>query len=94
VKSGNVLIEGTSLLKFIEADFVVMVARADQIGRTKIKPSARRALAEGLVDALFLSGEDDGESLKDSLPPELASAAPIYANRTLPELIRRIEDRR
>src|SRR5215468_428050 len=27
VKSGRVLIEGTSLLKFIEADFVVMVAR-------------------------------------------------------------------
>ena len=28
VKSSRVLIEGTSLLKFIEADFVVMVARA------------------------------------------------------------------
>ena len=93
VKSGRVLIEGTSLLKFIEADFVVMVARADQTGRTKIKPSARRALAEGLVDALYLSGEDEGSALKDSLPPELAGAAPIYANRTLPQLIEKIEDR-
>jgi molybdopterin-guanine dinucleotide biosynthesis protein len=90
VKSGKVLIEGTSLLKFIEADFVVMVARADQIGQMKIKPSARRALAEGLVDALFLSGEDDGASFKDSLPQELAGAAPIYTNALWPQLISRI----
>jgi molybdopterin-guanine dinucleotide biosynthesis protein len=93
VKSGRVLIEGTSLLKFVDADFVVMVARHDRTGRMKIKPSARRALAEGLVDALYFSGEDDA-ALNDSLPPELAGTAPIYANHTLPLLIERIEDRR
>jgi molybdopterin-guanine dinucleotide biosynthesis protein len=92
VKSGRVLIEGTSLLKFIKADFVVMVARPDQMSRVKIKPSARRALAAGLVDALYLSGDDDGEVFKDSLPPELAGAAPIYTNSLRPQLIRRIED--
>ena len=64
VKSGRVLIEGTSLLKFIEADFVVMVARPDQVGRTKIKPSARRALAGGLVDAIYFSGEDEARRSK------------------------------
>jgi len=90
VKSGRVLIEGTSLLKFIEADFVVMVARADQAGRTKIKPSARRALAEGLVDAIYFSGEDEGAAPKDSLPQELAGAAPIYAGALRPLLINRI----
>lgn len=102
VKSGRVLIEGTSLLKFVEADFVVMVARihqasgqaSGQTSRIKIKPSARRALAEGLVDALYLSGEDGAEAVKDSLPPELAGAAPIYTNRDLPQLIWRIENRR
>src|SRR5262249_25553771 len=82
VKSGRVLIEGTSLLKFIKADFTVMAARLDQTGRMKIKPSARRALAEGLVDALYLIGEGAGENcgaaLKDSLPPEFVGAAPIY----------------
>jgi len=87
VKSGRVLIEGTSLLKFIEADFVVMVARADQAGRTKIKPSARRALAEGLVDAIYFSGEDEGAALKDSLPQELVGAAPIYTGALRPQLI-------
>jgi molybdopterin-guanine dinucleotide biosynthesis protein len=90
VKSGRVLIEGTSLLKFIEADFVVMVARPDQTDRTKIKPSARRALAEGLVNAIYLSGEVDGAALIDSLPQELAGAAPIYAGALRPQLINRI----
>jgi molybdopterin-guanine dinucleotide biosynthesis protein len=94
VKSGRVLIEGTSLLKFIEADFVVMVARPDQASRMKIKPSARRALAEGLVDAIYFSGEDDGADFKDALPPELAGATPIYTNALWPQLIRRIENRR
>ncbi len=90
VKSGRVLIEGTSLLKFIEADFVVMVARADQAGRTKIKPSARRALAEGLVDAIYFCGEDEGAAPKDSLPQELAGAAPIYTCALRPQLMTRI----
>jgi molybdopterin-guanine dinucleotide biosynthesis protein len=90
VKSSRVLIEGTSLLKFIEADFVVMVARPDQTDRTKIKPSARRALAEGLVNAIYLSGEVDGAALIDSLPQELAGAAPIYAGALRPQLINRI----
>ncbi|HEY8461246.1 MAG TPA: hypothetical protein VIM99_12745, partial [Blastocatellia bacterium] len=79
-----------SLLKFIQADFAVMVARADQTGPLKIKPSARRALAEGLVDAIYLSGEGDGAAFKDSLPRELAGAAPIYAAATQPQLISRI----
>jgi molybdopterin-guanine dinucleotide biosynthesis protein len=90
VKSGRVLIEGTSLLKFIGADFAVMVARSDRTGRVKIKPSARRALTEGLVDALYLSGEDDGAALEDSLPPELAGAAPVYTDAMRPQLISRI----
>lgn len=90
VKSGRVLIEGTSLLKFIESDFVVMVARHDQLSRGKIKPSARRALAAGLVDAIYLVGEDDGAGFKDLLPPELAGATPIYTNAMWPQLISRI----
>jgi len=92
VKSGGVLIEGTSVLKFINADLAVMVARPDQMSRMKIKPSARRALSEGLVDALYLSGEggEGGAVFKDSFPPELDGAAPVYTNRDLPQLIGRI----
>jgi len=69
-----------------------MVARPDQMSRMKIKPSARRALSEGLVDALYLSSEDEGAAYKNSLPPELAGAAPIYTNRTLPQLTSQIAD--
>jgi molybdopterin-guanine dinucleotide biosynthesis protein len=84
VKSGKVLIEGTSVLKFINADFAVMVARsdqADQTNRSKIKPSARRALSEGLIDAVYFSG--DGEVLQS----EWTGAAPVYTDRDLPRLI-------
>jgi molybdopterin-guanine dinucleotide biosynthesis protein len=87
VKSGRVLIEGTSVLKFIKADFAVMVARADQ---TKIKPSARRALAEGLVAAIYFSGEDSAEAIKNSFPAELIGETPVYTSRDLPRLISRI----
>src|SRR5262245_16482814 len=88
VKSGHVFIEGTSVLKFINADFAVMVARADRMSRMKIKPSARRALSEGLVDVIYFSGECG--VIEDSIPPELAGAAPVYTNRDLPRLIGRI----
>src|SRR5262245_29675357 len=47
VKSGRVLIEGTSVLQFVNAEVAVMVARADQPGRMEINPSARRALSVG-----------------------------------------------
>lgn len=87
VKSCGVLIEGTSVLRFVEPDFAVMAARPDQV---KIKPSARRALSEGLVDAIYFSGEDDVAVIKDSFPPELAGAAPVYNNRDLPRLISQI----
>ena len=88
VKSGGVLIEGTSVLRFVNADFAVMVARADQAdqtGRMKIKPSARRALSEGLIDAIYFSG--DGEVFSPEAPPEWIGAAPVYTNRDLPRLI-------
>ena len=91
VKSGRVLIEGTSLLKFIEANFVVMVARPDQAGRTKIKPSARRAFSEGLVDALYFSGEDERRGAsKIHLPQELAGAARDIRRALRPLLMNRI----
>jgi molybdopterin-guanine dinucleotide biosynthesis protein len=85
VKSGRVLIEGTSVLKRINADFAVMVARADQMSRMKIKPSARRALSEGLVDVIYFSGQS--EVVEGLFPPELSGAAPFYTNRDLPRLI-------
>lgn len=87
VKSNGVLIEGTSFLKFIKPDLAVMVARADQ---TKIKPSARRALQGGLIDSLYLSGEDLSANGESSFPLELVGDLPIHTHRELPRLISRI----
>src|SRR5215510_9424497 len=91
VKSGRVLVEGTSALKFINPDISVLVARADQMRQMKIKPSARRALSEGHVDALYFSGvSGECDVIEDSIPPELAGVPTIYTRRDLPKLIDQI----
>jgi molybdopterin-guanine dinucleotide biosynthesis protein len=96
VRTGNVLIEGTSFLKYVKADFAILVARSD---RLQLKPSARQALLNGLVDAIYLSGDGDGEILRSqfssSVNLESKSAAiagslerlPIYTKQDFPELV-------
>jgi molybdopterin-guanine dinucleotide biosynthesis protein len=54
VRSEGVLIEGNSLLRHLEPDLFLMVARPDVL---KIKPTARRALAK--ASALYVSLEGD-----------------------------------
>ena len=94
VESCGVLVEGNSFLRFVEADFTVMVARADGL---KIKPSARRALPK--ADALYLS--DDGGVDESSLRrfdewkreaglAELLAAVPVYTRESLPQLVARV----
>ncbi len=84
VHTGRVLIEGTSLLRFIEPELAILVLRGDE---TKLKPSARRALANGQIDALYLSDEKAVE-----LPPTLAErrlieALPLYTRDTWQSLL-------
>jgi molybdopterin-guanine dinucleotide biosynthesis protein len=62
VRSEGVLIEGNSLLRHLEPDLFLMVARPDVL---KIKPTARRALAK--ASALYVSlegGVRDEESMR------------------------------
>ncbi len=54
VRTSRVLIEGTSVLKFIEPELAILVVREDQ---AQLKPSARRALTGGKIDAVYLSSE-------------------------------------
>jgi molybdopterin-guanine dinucleotide biosynthesis protein len=79
VETGNVLIEGTSFLKFIKADLALLVARADQ---TQIKPSARAALLNKQIDAAYLTSEGGAQALY--LPP---GDLPTYTQHDLPKLI-------
>ena len=94
VQAAGVLIEGNSFLKFIDADFAVMVARAEG---GKIKASARRALPKS--SALYLFETEDDAPLaserfaawrEGSADKKLIGALPVYTRDTLPQLVSRI----
>jgi molybdopterin-guanine dinucleotide biosynthesis protein len=88
VKSGGVLIEGNSLLRDLEPDFFLMVARPDVL---KIKPTARRALAK--ASALYLSSEGDERSMRRFFEwqeseglSKVISPLPAYTREDIPRL--------
>ena len=94
VEAPGVLIEGNSFLKFVRADFAVMVARADG---GKVKASARRALAKSSV--LYLPDEGDAHGTarerfaswsQSSADRVLVDALPVYTHAELPQLISRV----
>ena len=87
VRSPGVLVEGNSFLRFVDADFTLMVARAD---RLNIKPSARRVLDK--VSAFYLSGEGAGDARREAFEAwreseGLAADAPVYTREDLPRLV-------
>src|SRR5687768_10622394 len=96
VKAPGVVVEGNSFLRFIEADFAVLVARADVL---KIKPTARRALPR--ADALYLS--DAGRGIDPARRAgfaewwhargleAVAPALNVYTRESLPQLVSRVE---
>jgi hypothetical protein len=94
VQAPGVLIEGNSFLKFVRADFAVMVARADG---GKVKASARRALTRST--ALYLSDEGEGVGTarerfaswcRSSADRDLVGALPVYTHAELPQLVSRV----
>jgi hypothetical protein len=91
VAAPGVFIEGNSILDFIQADLVLMVARASG---GKIKGSARKALARS--SAIYLSniteeGSDEREKFalwrNRSGMVQLVGDLPIYTREDLPALI-------
>jgi molybdopterin-guanine dinucleotide biosynthesis protein len=95
VSAPGVIVEGNSFLRFVEADFAVLVARPDVL---KIKPSARRALPK--ASALYLSDAGGGveascfagfdEWWRSSGLDETAPALEVYTREKLPHLLSRI----
>lgn len=92
VRAHGVIVEGNSLIKHLEPDFFLMVARPDVL---KIKPTARRAL--GKASALYLSCEGDegdeqsirrfAEWQKISGLSGIISELPIYTREDIPRLV-------
>jgi molybdopterin-guanine dinucleotide biosynthesis protein len=99
VTSSGVLVEGNSFLDFIEADFAIMCARADE---NKLKTSARRTLAK--ADAIYLSATDDSdratavasfEQWRASLSIDLnVDGKPIFTRDDIPNLVEQIREGR
>jgi hypothetical protein len=95
VDAPAVLIEGNSILEFVQADFVIMVSRAS--GGT-IKGSARRTLS--CTSAVYLSniteeGSDERTKFdgwrKRCGMDQLIGDLPIYTFDDLPSLIARVK---
>jgi hypothetical protein len=95
VAAPGVFVEGNSILDFIDADFVLMVARASG---GKVKGSARRALSRS--SAIYLSniteeGTDERAKFaqwrKQSVVDKLIGDLPIYTSADLPALIARVK---
>ena len=99
VEAEGVFVEGNSFLKYVEADFVVLTARA---GGGPLKPSARRALAK--ADAVYLSEEEGagagGRETRARFAAwsaragyeELFGGVPTYAREDLPALVARVRE--
>ncbi|MDQ3907341.1 MAG: hypothetical protein M3268_03250 [Acidobacteriota bacterium] len=91
VRAQGVVVEGTSFLELVEADFAIMVARAEG---GHVKPTARRALRK--CSAIFLSDESgDPEAARarfaawarTSPDRELVESLPVYTRDDLPRLV-------
>jgi molybdopterin-guanine dinucleotide biosynthesis protein len=97
VRAGGVFIEGTSFLKYLDVDYVLMAARA-VAGGGKIKPSARRALDKTSALYLFGSSRDEASLAREqfetwraaSTDQESLSRIPVYTYEDLPQLASRI----
>src|SRR4051812_34823364 len=94
VESSGVFIEGNSFLRFIEADYGLMVAPATG---GKIKTTARRVIEQ--VDALYVSDDGLGDErsrflswLNDSADRELLKGLPLYTRDDLPRLVSSIAE--
>ncbi len=95
VKSPNVLIEGTSLLQFVNADFAVLSVGADL---SKPKASVRRALLEQKIHALYIPAENKTAARRDELLAALLAISPaidqtwlaglpVFTSGELPQLV-------
>ena len=99
VRSEGVLIEGNSLLRHLEPDFFLMVARPDIL---KIKPTARRALSK--ASAMYVSSELNGNYEDDMRRfvewqgtaglSEVVSGLPVYTREDIPRLVALIDSLR
>lgn len=93
VQGSRVLIEGTSLLPYVKSDLAVLVLRQTNL---KLKPSARRVLTEGRINAVYCSDVEEQAAAQSILTALLQRSGmqrdtlldwPVYARPQLPQLL-------
>lgn len=91
VRSEGVIIEGNSFTQFVDVDYLIMVARGDDI---RIKGSARRAISK--ASALYLwSGREQEDDVRESFygwaansqMRHLVDELQIYTQESFPQLL-------
>ncbi|MCA1607258.1 MAG: hypothetical protein LC775_17735 [Acidobacteria bacterium] len=90
VRSKGVLIEGNSFTRFVDVEYLIMVARGNDL---KIKGSARRALSK--ASALYIWDEAEPAWAQDSFYgwskscglESLTNGLPIYTRQSFPRLV-------
>lgn len=92
VNAPGVFVEGNSYLRFVNADFAVMVARGPG---QRLKPTARRALPQ--TSAVYLSGadgvidDDEADAFRRGLAADGASPdVQLYTPHTISRLVAHI----
>lgn len=80
VQTPNVLIEGTSVLDFLKSDFAILAVGSEL---SKLKASARRALIERKINALYLSAESANSTTSETLFAEFAKISPAIDSEWL-----------
>lgn len=99
VQTPNVLIEGTSVLNFVKADFSILVIGDDL---SKPKASARRALIEQKISALYLPAENfnsvktgmlfaELKKISPAINREWFAGLPVFSASDLPRLVTAIQ---
>ena len=95
VTAPGVFVEGNSFTRFVDPDFMLMVARSSG---GKIKASARHALA--VASAVYLSDPANNSGCarqefalwrRNSAEGELIEHLPIYTRADLPQLVSRLQ---
>ncbi|MFN0110294.1 MAG: hypothetical protein ACKVZH_15670 [Blastocatellia bacterium] len=95
VKTPNVIVEGTSLLQFVQTDLAILSVGSDL---SKTKTSVRRALIERKINVLYFPAESDKAAKRDELFAALLNISPAidrgwlaslptFSPETLPTLV-------
>ena len=95
VQGAGVFVEGNSFTEYIDPDFFIMVARANDTDELRIKTTARKAL--GRVSAFYLSGKGEADDrvrlnafLPKASPGGFISNLPVFTHGELAQLINHV----